>query len=68
MIDLYRPGQGSPGNHLRKTDVPSLALSTLMQLQTEAQAGYRAYNDTASRSHFLDCANRIESALDNGKK
>ena len=68
MIDLYRPGQGSPANDLRKTDVPSLALSTLMQLQTEAQAGYRAYNDTASRSHFLDCANRIESALDSGKK
>ena len=67
MIELYQSA-GAAGNELRKTDVPSLALATLIQLQTDASAAYRSYNDMATRSHFLDCMNRIETALDNGKK
>ncbi|TNE50338.1 MAG: DUF5117 domain-containing protein [Bacteroidetes bacterium] len=61
MADLYRPEK--PGS-LHKTDVPSLALFNLMQLQNELTAAANSYNDMMSRSHFMDCLRRVEAALD----
>jgi hypothetical protein len=62
MIDLYLPSPTTAA--LRNTDVPSVALGTLRQLRTDLTAAYNASNDAMSRSHYLDCLERIELALD----
>lgn len=63
LIGLYQPvSTGTP--NLRNTDVPSLALAHLRQLRSDLTAAYDAANDTMTRSHYLDCLERIEVILD----
>lgn len=54
--------------NLYYSDVPSLALATLRQLQADLTAASNAVNDAATRSHYLDCLRRIETALDNTRR
>ncbi|MCB9315368.1 MAG: zinc-dependent metalloprotease [Lewinellaceae bacterium] len=68
MIELYRPDEKSGANALKNTDVPSLALYTLKRLRTELAAASGTYNDALSRSHFEDCLNRIDTALEPDKR
>jgi len=66
MIDLYEPSPATEA--LRNTDVPSVALGTLRQLRTDLTAAYNDSNDAMSRSHYLDCLERIELALDPARR
>ncbi len=69
LIDLYRPDEKSGANALKNSDVPSLALYTLKRLRTDLSAAANTYNDALSRSHFEDCMNRIDAALEpNGRR
>lgn len=62
MITLYKEPADA-----KKSDVPSLALATLMQLKTSIGAAAMSSNDSMSRYHLQDCLGRIEAALDKGK-
>lgn len=54
--------------NLNYSDVPSLALATLRQLQGDLNAASNAINDATTRHHYNDCLRRIESALDIAKR
>ena len=66
MIGLYQPSPTTAALH--NTDVPSVALGTLRQLRTDLTAAYNASNDAMSRSHYLDCLERIELAMDPARR
>ncbi|MBK9338315.1 MAG: zinc-dependent metalloprotease [Lewinellaceae bacterium] len=66
MIGLYQPSPATATLH--NTDVPSLALNTLRQLRTDLTAAYNASNDAMSRSHYLDCLERIENVLEQNRR
>lgn len=54
--------------NLNYSDVPSLALATLRQLQGDLNAASNVVNDVTTRHHYNDCLRRIESALDAARR
>lgn len=68
LIGLYQPAPSAMSPNLRNTDVPSLALGQLRQLRSDLTAAYNAANDTMTRSHYLDCLERIEAVLDRERR
>lgn len=63
MISMYKDPADA-----KKSDVPSVALANLLQLQSMLNTAIFATNDSMSRFHLQDCLSRIGVALDNGKK
>ncbi len=59
---------GSQTPNLYYSDVPSLALATLRQLQADLTAASNAVNDAATRNHYADCLRRIETALEAARR
>jgi Met-zincin/Domain of unknown function (DUF5117)/Domain of unknown function (DUF5118) len=74
LISLLRPaplssgpspfGLSAPVVDLRKTDVPSITLATLVELQQELNLATARAADAMTRYHYADCANRIKEALE----
>jgi len=71
LITLLRPPAPAPatafapsGPDLRKTDVPSITRATLSELQRELELSATRANDAMTRYHYVDCAKRIEEALE----
>ncbi|MCB9342655.1 MAG: zinc-dependent metalloprotease [Saprospiraceae bacterium] len=69
MITLYRPPAPSPTANFdpRKSDIPSVALGTLLQLKTGISAAVLSTNDAMTRYHLQDCLNRIEEEMERKK-
>jgi hypothetical protein len=70
LVTLLRPAPPAPatpfspaGPDLRKTDVPSITLATLTELQRELELSASRTNDAMTRYHYQDCAKRIAEAL-----
>lgn len=75
LISMLRPSGGPPPSNpfspapvdVKKTDVISVTRATLVELQKDINDAAGKTNDTMSRYHLQDCAQRIEEALHPGK-
>ena len=71
LLEPSKPSSGTISTYVRSTgsvntatsDIRSLALGTLIELESEIKKAARGNIDRMTRFHYLDCQNRIRNAL-----
>lgn len=67
MISLYKPATQPPTANFdpKKSDIPSIARATLLNLKADLSKAAANTADNMSRYHLQDCLDRLERAFEN---